>query len=460
MTTATSSFTTPTLTSISSAANGVVVIGSDHGWQVGDVVSFQGLNEMTELNGETAVIVSITNSTTFTIGDTSGYSAESTGGADTCNLAVDVSGYLKLGKKGEKVTVAISGTYSNSLELQRAKTPDQTAWEKVAPYKNTSWDVTNDTVSFEYQSINDNDTLRLVSNAATPTGTVAATLTDAARVVESFKDEDGNTVLEITETGISAPGTLDVTGVLTATGGVTGDVTGDLTGSVLSATQASITTMANLVTVGDVASGTLASGFGTINVGAITSSAPAITSSGNGTKNGATVSAVENGVAPFHQTVLTCTSMPIDMADEAAAGQYGGTLVYTFPSGGICFLGSVCDGTFLAVEPWFDTWTGDIGLGTVVPSDASGSESAEDDLMRLTEVGTASALLASIDASLSLATELTESGARWLDSTNTPVPVFLNMITDDHSDNTKTTGAILFTGTVTLTWINLGDIAA
>ena len=47
-----------------------------------------------------------------------------------------------------------------------------------------------------------------------------------------------------------------------------------------------------------------------------------------------------------------------------------------------------------------DTWTGDIALGTTVPSDASGTAAGEDDIMQLSAVGTASSLVAAIDASI------------------------------------------------------------
>jgi hypothetical protein len=58
-------------------------------------------------------------------------------------------------------------------------------------------------------------------------------------------------------------------------------------------------------------------------------------------------------------------------------------------------------------------------------------------------------------ASHSVATALTESGARWYDGTGTPGPVFLNFAIAD--DATHTAGTGKFTGTITLTWINLGD---
>lgn len=219
MTTATSSFTTPSLTSISSAALGLVTIGASHSWTTGDVVRFQGLTEMTELNGQDRVIT-VVNATTFTIGDTSSFDAETTGGADTCFIVVDVSGYLRTGVKGENVAISISGTYSSAVHLERAITRDATAWEKVYPASNAKWDTANATVVAVYQTGKDSEILRYKISDLTPTGTVAATLIDEARVIQEIKDLNGNLLITVTETGTTVVGTL-------AASNLSGSNTGD-----------------------------------------------------------------------------------------------------------------------------------------------------------------------------------------------------------------------------------------
>ncbi len=154
MATASSSFTTPTLSSISSAGTGLATTSGAHGWAIGDVIGFQGLTEMTELNGTARTIVTVPSSTTFTIGNTSSFTAESTGGADTCFLTVDVSGYLRTGKKGENVTVALSGTYTTEIILERSRS-DESSWEKLLP-QTTTYNTANATVSDIYQTQRDN----------------------------------------------------------------------------------------------------------------------------------------------------------------------------------------------------------------------------------------------------------------------------------------------------------------
>ena len=366
MSVATSSFTTPTLSSITSAADGIVTIGSAHGWQVGDVVSFQGLTEMTELNGTTRVIRTVPDTTSFTIGDTSAFSAETTGGADTCNLAVDVSGYLRTGKKGENVTVAISGTYSNALHLERAITPDGKSWEKVMPV--AKWDTDNATVSEIYRTRHDNEILRLVSTAAAPTGTTAATLTDGAKVIQSYIDDDGNELWQLTEDGIRFRGTATVDGASTLTGNVAVAGTLDVTGAT---TLSAASTIATGTTVGNLtlADGSITDSSGAISFGNETlTTTGIITGAGNKTTlnvgtPGTNVTAVEWGDGYNHITVLTLTGaalLPTIPADAEAAG----AVIYTFPAG--VYVGTAAHMDITAAVVDTATNAADIGLGSVI----------------------------------------------------------------------------------------------
>jgi len=219
MATASSSFTTPTLSSTDNLSPVSVSITS-HGWATGDVVGFQGLTQMTELNGNAFVITRV-DANTFTLDGVDGtsFTDESTGGADTAFLVVDISGYLRTGKKGEDVTVALSGTYASQVILERSG-PDGDSWEKVLP-QNRTWNVDNATVSEIYQTRSDNEILRLRVSASVPTGTVTASLTDSDRVIESFVDGDGNELFVLDEGGVTVRGTLTVDGASTFTGATT-----------------------------------------------------------------------------------------------------------------------------------------------------------------------------------------------------------------------------------------------
>ena len=57
--------------------------------------------------------------------------------------------------------------------------------------------------------------------------------------------------------------------------------------------------------------------------------------------------------------------------------------------------------------------------------------------------------------SQSIATALTESGARWLDGTSTAKDMFLNFVIDDNAAHGA--GTATFTGTISFLWSVLGD---
>ena len=176
---------------------------------------------------------------------------------------------------------------------------------------------------------------------------------------------------------------------------------------------------------------------------------------GAGAANGATVAATEYGDQAIHKTVLTCVDTPLTFGDEAGQGQYGGVKVYDFPGGLICSLGATIDGVMTLTAPAIDTWDGDIGLGLEAPTDHQDVANKTGQIMPKVSTTQAVAKVATVDAQ-SVATALTESGARWLDGTTTAKDLFLNLLVDDNAlhDNTI---AGTFTGTITFAWINLGD---
>jgi hypothetical protein len=179
------------------------------------------------------------------------------------------------------------------------------------------------------------------------------------------------------------------------------------------------------------------------------------TSDGVGAKNGTTV-AVSEQVPILHKTVLTCTALPITIADDAGVAQYGGVKVYDFPEGMLCTMGAVVSGSVTGgvTGTIIDTWSGAIALGTVTASTGATLVSTEADIMQSVAIAAATAKVAAIDA-VSVATALTESGARWLDGTATAKDLFLNIAVAD--DASHTAGTVTFTGTVTITWLSLGD---
>jgi len=170
----------------------------------------------------------------------------------------------------------------------------------------------------------------------------------------------------------------------------------------------------------------------------------------------ATTTAVEYGNRVLHKTVITCVATPITISDDAGVAQYGGVQVYDFPEGMLNIQGGVIDGSLTAGVSGtiIDTYDGDVALGSATATTGATLTGTEADILQSTALTTAVAKVANSDA-ISIATALTESGARWLDGTTTAKDLFLNFVIDD--DGTHTAGTASFTGTISVVWMALGD---
>ncbi len=166
------------------------------------------------------------------------------------------------------------------------------------------------------------------------------------------------------------------------------------------------------------------------------------------------VSAAEFTNGLWARTVLTCTALPISLADDAGVAQYGGVKVYDFPAGLLCTLGGVIDGALTLPTPFIDAFTGVTALGTATAGTGSTLTSTEANILQSTALTTAASKVAVADA-VSIATALTEAGARWVDGTTTAVDLYLNYAIADDAAHTAETGH--FTGTITLIWTLIGD---
>lgn len=205
-----------------------------------------------------------------------------------------------------------------------------------------------------------------------------------------------------------------------------------------------------------------AKGSGTVTItgaggitlsGTVTTDSDGATTSGVGAANGATVSAAES-TPTIHTTLLTLTATPITIADESGVGQYGAVKIYDFPAGLICILGSVVSGSITAAAPIIDTWDGDIGLGTVATTDAA-LDTDETNIMQSSATTTAVSKVAAVDA-VTTAAQYGTITAHYLDGTATAADLYLNLIIDDNGAHVGAMSAT-FTGTVRVTWVNLGD---
>lgn len=169
-----------------------------------------------------------------------------------------------------------------------------------------------------------------------------------------------------------------------------------------------------------------------------------------------TVVATEYGDNFTHRTVLTCTAVPLSIADDAGVAQYGGVKVYTFPEGLIVTHAAMISGnlTLGVTGTIIAAYTGVNALGSVTASTGATLVSTEATWLQSTANATASAAVAAI-SSVSIATALTESAGRVYDGRTTAAPVFLNFAIAD--DATHTAGTGTFTGTITILWSWVGD---
>lgn len=175
---------------------------------------------------------------------------------------------------------------------------------------------------------------------------------------------------------------------------------------------------------------------------------------GVGAKNGSTITVQEYGGGPLRKTVLTCTATPITISDDAGVAQYGGVKVYDFPEGMLCTLGAVIDGSLTGYASLIDTFDGDVALGTATATTGATLTGTEADILQSVALTQAVSEVANCDAQ-SVATALTESGARWHDGTATAKDMYLNFVIDDNAAHGA--GTATFTGTISFVWMILGD---
>ena len=302
-------------------------------------------------------------------------------------------------KPGQSIQASSSGTFTGFLSLLRSRNQGATFEVVQAAAEDAN------IVTTSYLNETKQDERWRFQITGTVTGTATGVIADVNDVVRELKDNDGRVYARVTDDGVEFLGNASVAGTLAVTGA---------------------------------------------------SSTP-LTTDDIGAKNGATVSVVEYGDAVWHKTVITCTATPVAITDDAGVAQYGGAgKLYDFPEGLLCVLGAVVDGavTLGTTGTITNTWAGGVALGTATATTGATLTGTEADIMPEVDVAAATAKVAVVD-SVSVATALTESGARWLDGTATAKDLFLNLVVDDEA--THTTGTGTFTGTITIIWTKIGD---
>jgi len=179
---------------------------------------------------------------------------------------------------------------------------------------------------------------------------------------------------------------------------------------------------------------------------------------GVGTSATSGVTVYEKGSGVARQTYLECNAVSVTISDDAGVAQYGGVKVYDFPAGMLLFKGATVSGSITAgvTGTIIDNWDGDVSLGTVTATTGATLTGTEADYMPSVSVSAGASDKIGVVSAASVATALTESGARWMDGSTTAKDLFLNFVIDD--DATHTAGTATFTGTIIFNWEMLGDL--
>lgn len=182
------------------------------------------------------------------------------------------------------------------------------------------------------------------------------------------------------------------------------------------------------------------------------SDAPIFCPYGAGTKAGTGVTVEEYGDGVLHKTVLTLSGYTQAMTDNGANAS-GGTKIYDFPEGAITILGAVVS---LALTTNMGA-TSDMvgGLGTATAAADGTLSGTEQDIVPSTALSFSSSAVAFHAIHATAGTSAAQGIASLFDGTTTAVDLYLNFA--DGHDTGGTGKYVGATGTITLTWLFLGD---
>jgi hypothetical protein len=178
---------------------------------------------------------------------------------------------------------------------------------------------------------------------------------------------------------------------------------------------------------------------------AIAAGVPA--TSGNGAVAG-TGNTVEELLSGVHKTTITLSSFSMLVATTGVG--IVGTKIYDFPAGLIRILGAVADLTITT------SGGGEIDADADVIASVGSVTAADDGTLTSTEANIVPSTAYTLVAGTKHAVGLGIADA-WLDGiTGNAADVFLNIVVPD-ADRTDTNEAVTVSGTIAITWANLGD---
>lgn len=164
----------------------------------------------------------------------------------------------------------------------------------------------------------------------------------------------------------------------------------------------------------------------------------------------------ERGFGPVKQTIFHLTDVAVPVVSVTTGNGVGGLKIYDFPAGQILHMGTIAQlSNRIATAKQADftdaTPEGDVGIGTVAPAnaDALGTDATDDDFA----TATAFTMSAYADASIAVPSEAQAS----FNGRTTPIDLYLNHLVDAADIDDGTSSEILYSGKITVNWMNLGD---
>ena len=347
--------------------------------------------------------------------------------------ATGVSSNLRLTAAGENVAISISNTWVGTVRLERALTPDLTAWEVVRYW------TSNPAVRPSYITRSKNETLRLRAFAYT-SGTVTYSFSDGAKVIQVFEDNEGNELFRVTQAGIVFAGDLTVEGAVVAEATLQVDGASTLTGAVAAGNTLGVT--GTITAEGALQANTT---LGVVGVASFTDVGAAIPNTQNAGTSAAT-SVKEYGDGFNHVTVLTATALATPAIIEGGKDATG-DLIYTFPAGAIILEAAYMSVALLLDGTDQDAIVADVGLGATI---ATGSIASLKKDAAFENILAGQGILCDGVAAVTTAKEATHGGPMYIASGDDHT-VHLNLAATwaSQSDGDGT-GA--YTGTICLIW--------
>lgn len=150
------------------------------------------------------------------------------------------------------------------------------------------------------------------------------------------------------------------------------------------------------------------------------------------------------------QQVLTFKNTPVVLVDHASTVAFGSLKFWTFQKGQINIVGCVANLAITKTSAGVNaTWNGDFGVGSVAADNTATLSSTEQNVIPTTSTPAAVAGVSSAKGKQLVAT--------LLDGSVTAVDLYLNALVDDADQDVTTTPCnLIFNGTITLTYENLG----